>query len=77
MFLDLAALELTEKRVYLVRHYIVTGNNPAANRVSGVPFRFSVVCRGVERAIELTKAQHPEAIIFSIADQGHVDKVDS
>jgi hypothetical protein len=71
---DLTPLDKTEKRRYLMRHFIVTGNK--AEKLFKT-FRHSVVCKDLNRAVAMTEAQYPGCVILNIADQGTIDKVDA
>ena len=78
MLEELTPLEITERRRFMLRHFILTGNLDRTSIGKGrLTFRYSVVCRDVKRAIELTEQGNPGCNIFSVADQGVVDKVET
>lgn len=75
---DLTPLEITEKRRFSMRHFVVTGDIKSETKPRiGRHLRYSVVCADVRRAIELCEKDYPNAVIHSVADQGAVDKVDN
>lgn len=73
--MQLAAYDKTETLKYSMRHYVVTGNTIVQTRAKH--FRLAIVCRGIERAIELAKKHTPDVVILSVVDQGAIDKVDA
>jgi len=70
---DLTPIDITEGRIFFVRHFIVTGNK---SEKLFKTFRYSVVCKDIKRAVELTEAAFPGCSVLSVADQGIIDKVD-
>lgn len=71
---DLSPLDIKETRKFMgLNHYIITGRHGP-----GKYLKYSVVCKDVDRAIQLVKIDFKHDVkIENITLQGHIDRIDA